>query len=136
MDKEPKMMAAVSESGWINGYLVQRWLKDCFNPATQNRANGAQRLLFLDGHNTHTQVSFLEACWDRNIVCVILPAHISNIFQPLDVDFFNTLKLAYHRQVDSYQLGSNAVSVPRSFVYRWIQRSWMPTANSRQIRAA
>lgn len=69
----------------------------------------------LDGHNTHTQVSFLEACWDRNIVCVILPAHMSNIFRPLDVDFFNTLKLAHHQQVDSYQLSSTAASVPKSF---------------------
>ena len=84
----------------------------------------------------HVQVSFLEACWDRNIVCLILPANMSNIFQPLDVDFFNTLKLAFHQQVDDYQLGSNAPSVPKPFFYRWMQRAWSPTANSRQIRAA
>lgn len=61
---------------------------------------------------------------------------MSNIFQPLDVDFFNTLRLAYHQQVDDYQLGSKAPSVPKPFLYRCMQRAWKPTANSRQIRGA
>lgn len=33
-DEKPEMMAMVSESGWINGYLALRWLTDCFDPAT------------------------------------------------------------------------------------------------------
>jgi len=135
-DKEPAMIAGVSDSGWITGYHAQRWLTDCFDPATRDRAGTARRLLILDGHDTHVQTSFLQACWTRNIVCLILPAHLTGIFQPLDVNFFNTLKQAYHRQVDEYQLGSTAESVPKAFFYRWCQRAWAITANSRQIRSA
>ena len=135
-DKEPPLMATVSDSGYINGYLMKRWLTECFDPHTRERARGARRLLFLDGHETHVQVSFLEACWSRNIVCVVLPAHLSGIFQPLDVDFFNTLKLRYHQQLDDYQLGSSAPRVSKAYFYRWFQRAWKETATSRQIRSA
>lgn len=67
---------------------------------------------------------------------LILPANMSNIFQPLNVDFFNTLKLACHQQVDNYQLESTAASVPKAFFYPWLQRAWTTTANTRQIRRA
>ena len=133
-DDEPKMMATVTETGWINRFQALQWLTECFDPATRDRAGPARRLLILDGHDSHVQVSFLQACWDRNIVCLILPAHLSGVFQPLDVNFFNPLKLAYHRQVDEYQLGSNATRVPKALFYRWCQRAWASTANSRQIR--
>ena len=135
-DSEPKMDAAVSESGYINGYLIKQWLRDCFDPSTRDRAEGLRRLLFLDGHLSHTNVDFLEACWDRNIVCVVLPAHLSGVFQPLDVNFFNTLKHHYSSQIDKYQLGSSSLRASKAFFYRWLQRAWARTANSRQIRSA
>lgn len=84
-DDEPEQMATVTTSGYVNLDVVLRWLVDCFDPRTRERAGRFRRLLFLDGHDTHVQVSFLEACWERNIVCVIIPAHMSQVYQPLDV---------------------------------------------------
>ena len=135
-DDEPMMIATVTESGYSNGFITKWWLTECFDPYTQNRAGTSRRLLFLDGLDSHTQIDFLEACWDRNIVCLILPAHLSGVFQPLDVNFFNPLKLAYHKQIDDYQLGSEASRVTKAFFYRWFQRAWAATANSRIIRSA
>ncbi|ADV25810.1 Conserved hypothetical protein [Cryptococcus gattii WM276] len=37
---------------------------------------------------------------------MILPVHLTGRFQPLDVDFFNHLKYAYHQQLDDFQIGS------------------------------
>ncbi len=76
-DDEPKMIVTVTESGCSNCFITKRWLTECFDPLTQNRAGTSRRLLFVDGLNSHTQIDFLEACWDRNIVCFILPAHLS-----------------------------------------------------------
>lgn len=135
-DATPKLMAVVTESGYSNTFVTRQWLRDCFDPYTQNRANGARRLLFLDGHDIHINVDFLEDCWARNIVCIILPAHMTNIFQPLDVDFYNQLKDAYSSQVDEFQQGSTASSAPKGAFYRWFQRAWAKTATSRQIRSA
>ena len=62
-------MATVNTSGYINKYTAMRWLEDCFDPSTRRRAGGSQRVLFLDGHDSHVQVEFLEACWRRTL-CV------------------------------------------------------------------
>ena len=37
-DPKPDIMAAVSESGFINGFQMKQWLEDCFDPATCGRA--------------------------------------------------------------------------------------------------
>jgi len=127
-------MAGVTDTGFSNSYMTIRWLKECFDPATRRRAGRSRRLLFLDGPDIHTSVDFLEACWDRNIVCIIPAAHLSGVFQPLDVDFFNHLKRHYHTQIDNYHLGSTAARVPKAYFIRWFQQAWQQTTTSRQIR--
>ena len=69
------------------------------------------------------QVDFLEACWERSIVCLLLPAHLSGVFQPLDLNFFSTLKLEYHKQVNDYQLGSEASSIPKTLLLPMVSTS-------------
>ena len=81
-------------------------------------------------------VDILKACWDRKIVCIILPANLSAVFQLLDVDFFNHVKLAYHAQVDNFQMGSGSVSISKGFFYCWHQCAWAKAANSRHIHKA
>ncbi len=75
-------LAVVTQSGWTNSFVTLRWLEEAFDPFTRERAGGGRqrRLLFLDGADAHTKVDFLEACWARNIVCVMLPAHLTGIF--------------------------------------------------------
>ena len=117
MDKTPKMMAAVTDSGYSNSFITMQWLKTCFDPATKARARRGLRLLFLDGPRIHTSMAFIEECWARRIVLFVLPANLSAIFQPLNVGFFKNLKDAYNRQLIDYQLGGTNESVPKSFFY-------------------
>jgi hypothetical protein len=101
-DRGPKLMANTTDSGWANSYIIKEWLTECFDPYTKARAGSSRRLLFLNGLESHVQVDFLEECWARKIVCIILPTHMSGVYQPLDVNFFNTLKLKFHKLVDNY----------------------------------
>jgi hypothetical protein len=78
-------------------------------------------------------VEFLEACWDRNIVCVVLPSSMSSMFKPLDVNFFNSLNAAYETQVHQYQLGSTAGATFKGISYGWLQIAWMKAATGKQI---
>ena len=135
-DPSPRQFADVTDSGFSSTYMTIQWLEKVFDPATCNWAAGSQRLLVLDGPVSHTSVDFLDACWDQQIVCIILPANMSSVFQPLDVNFFAHVKREYHQQIDNYQLGSTALSVPKSFFYYWHQRVWAKAANSRQIWSA
>ena len=117
--------AIVTDSGWTNDYVQMKWLQEVFDPATKPIArNGLdRRLLFLDGLEAHTRVTFLEACWERNIICVLLPAHLSGRLQPLDVDFFNTLKKNYHYEQEAFQLGGVGAEVDKGMFWAWHQRA-------------
>ena len=100
---------------------------------------GRRRLLFLDGADAHIMVDFLEACWDRNIVVIIMPARLTDQFQPLDVDVFNHVKAAYFRRLDDYQLvtgNRNGDSPPKGLFWGWFHEAWREAATSRQIRSA
>jgi hypothetical protein len=47
----------------------------------------------------------------KYIICV-LPANLSAILQPLDVDFFNSINIAYDKQLDEYMLGNGVNPIP------------------------
>lgn len=60
----------------------------------------------------------------------------SGILQPLDVEFFNSLKLAYLQQVDQYHLGSIAPQQdesPNCFSVDGLQRSCALAAKNSEV---
>lgn len=91
--------ATVTDSGWTNSDITKQWLEKCFDPATRDRVPpGRLRLLFLDGADVHDKVDFLEACWERSIVVVVMPARLT--FSPTNFSLwmstsFNHVKSAY-----------------------------------------
>ena len=128
-DSPVRQTAMTTDSGWMTSWGMMRWLEDVFDPATRDRVErGQQRLLIMDGHETHVKVAFLEACWSQGIVVLILPANMSGRFQPLDVNFFNTLKLRYHRKMTDYQLGSSLIPAAKGMFWRWHGEAWEDTA--------
>ena len=132
----PHVTCTTSFSGWTNSFLSKQWLVETFDPATRDRAGRNRRLLIFDGLESHVQVEFLEMALARNIVCLLLPAHMSGKYQPLDVGFFHPLKQAYHKLVFNYQLGSTQSRVTKAFFLPWFQQAWAATAVSRTIRSA
>ncbi|ODQ69040.1 hypothetical protein LIPSTDRAFT_334993, partial [Lipomyces starkeyi NRRL Y-11557] len=56
------------------------------------KANGQQRLLICDGHDSHISGSFIAHCLQNRITLLILPPHTSYLLQPLDVAIFGPLK--------------------------------------------
>ena len=116
---------------------MKKWLETVFNPYTQvHTPAGMQRLLIMDGHDTHVQLDFLDSCWSRGTDCVILPANMTSIFQPLDVALFNQLKLAYNPTVQAHLLHSSSTLLSKGLFWRWHQQALRETATSRTIRPA
>ena len=136
MEPDVPQLAEVTESGWTNGYMMKKWLETVFDPYTRDVPPGKQRLLIMDGHDTHVQVDFLDSCWSRGIDCLILPSNMTSIFQPLNVAFFNQLKSAYHSKVHSHLLFSKSTSLSKGLLWKWHQQAWKETAVSRNKRPA
>ena len=81
----------VSDNGWITAAIFHAWLRDTFIPKTQEIKKPL--LLLVDGHVSHT--SLLETsliCEKNGIILYCLMAHASHVIQPLDQDFFGSVK--------------------------------------------
>jgi hypothetical protein len=90
---------AVSENGWTTNDVTLDWLKH-FDKCTRPKTVGVNRLLILDGHESHHSTDFTEYCRTNNILPLCMPPHSSHLLQPLDVGCFGPLKKAYSRQIE------------------------------------
>ncbi|EWZ77885.1 hypothetical protein FOXG_22498 [Fusarium oxysporum f. sp. lycopersici 4287] len=48
-----------SPNGWTDNHIALEWLKDVYLPQTEPRDASDARLIILDGHGSHAQVSIL-----------------------------------------------------------------------------
>jgi len=95
-----EMHFACSSQGWTNNNLALSWLKNCFEPATREKASGKTRLLLCDGHESHVTSEFVTYCIQHNIFLHLLVPHSSHLLQPLDVGVFGPLKKAISTRLD------------------------------------
>lgn len=68
---------------------------------------GAKRLLILDGHSSHLTAEFDDFCKQNAIICLCMPAHASQLLQPLDVGVFGPLKSAYGKLLEQRMVAGN-----------------------------
>ena len=117
--KLEKEWIAALPNGWTDSELGMAWLEKIFEPETApkyaarntyplrsqrlntiHRANGKQRELVFDNHETHLTYDFIEYAWDHKVLVTSLPPKTSGVSQPLDVAVFGPLQKEYGREVD------------------------------------
>ena len=99
---DKNMHFASSINGWTSNELGLYWLKNCFDPATREKAAGKIRLLLCDGHDSHISSEFAYYCIQNNIYLHLLIPHSSHLLQPLDVGIFGPLKKAVSACLDPF----------------------------------
>ena len=70
---------ATSKKGWTTNEITFRWLKEVFLPLTTPEKHDQWRHLILDGHNSHIQEDFMQACFEARVWIDFLPAHTSQV---------------------------------------------------------
>jgi len=86
-----------SPTGWSNGIIALKWLKEIYLPETKPLNPLEWRLLIMDGHTSHTTDNFLYTAYSNRVFVLFLPPHTSHKTQPLDRSVFSALK-NYFRQ--------------------------------------
>lgn len=94
------MIAAVSDSGWINEHLFVDWLHHFISFAKPTLEEPI--LLILDNHESHISLACYLLCRQSGIILLSLPPHTSHRMQPLDLTYFGPIKTAYNRECDLY----------------------------------
>src|SRR5438105_2950590 len=92
------------------------WLKQCFEPATWEKANGHHRLLICDGHDSHCTTEILAHYIEYKILLFLLVPHSSHIVQPLDAGLFCIVKL---------HLSGNAAPIFQLGISRIQKAEWL-----------
>jgi hypothetical protein len=77
-------------SGWTNYNLGYAWLTTVFDRYTKKKAcQGREwRLLFIDGHESHINLRFINWCIEHHIMVAAYPPHSTHRLQPLDIGIF------------------------------------------------
>ena len=91
-----------SKKGWTDGEIGVEWIK-IFEKETHAKANGRDRLLLVDGHNSHYTRGFLEYARDHRIHVLCYPAHATHVYQGLDVVIFGPLKVAWTEARNAFE---------------------------------
>ena len=100
---------AVSPNGWSSHVHGLDWLQSVFERYTKEEVSRSRRLLIVDGHSSHVNLEFLDACDRRRILVLILPPHSTHRLQPLDVKLFAPLASFYTKGLNDLIHESHAM---------------------------
>ena len=75
------------------------WIRH-FDKYTKGCSKGVYRLLIIDGHESHLSAEFNKFCEENKIITVSMPAHLSHLFQPLDILLYSPLKGIYSDEIN------------------------------------
>lgn len=129
-----KAFFASSPSGWTNNQLGLQWLKNIFDRETKGKARRAYRLLILDGHGSHINMSFIEYCDANKILLAIYPPHSTHTLQPLDVCLFKPLSTAYSTELTKYLTESQGITaITKRDFFRLFNQAWETTFKPKTI---
>ena len=132
--KDVCMYVTKNESGWLNGALMQKWIRDIFTPAMRrNGRTSQQQCLFMDNCSAHTTADVWNAMLDGGFQFEFLPPNCTPILQPCDMNINREFKrvwtscwLDWFIEYGSTPANWTAKQNPRKAsdveVHRWIAR--------------
>jgi hypothetical protein len=127
---------ASSQKGWTNDKMGLSWLQR-FHEYTYQFAGLHKRLLILDGHSSHVNITFLEKALSHHIIVVVLPPHSTHRLQPLDVGIFSPLALFYSQALDKYLRDSRGFSrVTKRVFWPLFKDAWEKAVSPANILSA
>jgi hypothetical protein len=87
------MYVTKNESGWLNGILMQKWIRDVFTPAMQRHGRTVrQQCLFMDNCSAHTTADVWNAMLDGGFQFEFFPPNCTPILQPCDMNINREFK--------------------------------------------
>lgn len=107
----PNTFYACSEKGWMTANIFQDYFYK-FCTLVKERP----LLLIFDGHLTHLDVGTIEKAKSENITIIKLPAHTTDLLQPLDKCCFRPLKILWDKELISWQTENQRKLTKSEFV--------------------
>ena len=128
------MYVTKNESGWLNGILMQKWIRDIFTPAMQQQNRTArQQCLLMDNCSAHTTADVWNAMLDGGFQFEFFPLNCTPILQPCDMNVNREFKrvwtscwldwfIEYGSTPANWTPKQNPRKASDEVVHRWIAR--------------
>lgn len=126
----------MSENGWTDDFLCQKWFEEVFIPQSKARNTSKQPiLLIMDGHGSHItgEMRVLAEAHGIHILC--FPPHTTHKLQPLDVGIFGKLQRDWCNYAADY-IDENLVEIPRTEFIRHYMHAREDSFRSNHILSA
>ena len=94
----PGTQYAATPNGWMTTEVFEQF----FQKFAQTTSDKRPLLLILDGHVTHLSYKTITLGIEENITILKLPAHCTDLLQPLDIACFAPLKNAYETELQEH----------------------------------
>ena len=98
---------SVTKNGWSNSDVFYLYMTKHFQKYFQGAFAGDENILVLyDGYKSHISPGIIEWARQRRVMLFVLPAHTSDILQPIEVGCFGALEQSYNSQCQNF-IGHN-----------------------------
>lgn len=101
------MKVFIQSHGFMTGDIFTKWIKEVLAPHVQSRReyHDQRALLICDSHVSRWSPDVKQALKINRIDMIVLPPHVTSIFQPLDKFVFKSFKEAYRSQIQTLKTG-------------------------------
>lgn len=89
---------ACSDNGWMMTSIFNQWFAN-FCKTVQERP----LLVIFDGHVTHLDPATIELALRENVTLLKLPAHTTDLLQPMDRSLFGPIKYKWNEKLIEWQ---------------------------------
>jgi DDE superfamily endonuclease/Tc5 transposase DNA-binding domain len=129
---------AWSKNGWSDDTLGLDWLQRVFDQSTKGKTSVRdRRLLIVDGHNSHVNLSFIEYADTNRILLAVFPPHSTHRLQPLDIGLFSPLATYYSQAIDSLLSESQGlVRLTKRDFWPLFYEAWKKAFHAQNVRSA
>jgi hypothetical protein len=125
-----------SPNGWSSNALGTVWLQQVFDRYTKAKAKRDWRLLIVDGHSSHVNLEFLEACKSLRIVVLILLPHSTHRLQPLDIGLFLPLSNYYSIELDRLMhISDGIIRLTKRNFWNVFKKAWIQAFTEKNIKS-
>jgi len=110
--KEQFCFFAFFATDWTNDELIYSWLTIVFDRNTRSKVRNSRdyRLLFIDEHDSHINIKFLDWCEQNKMLVTLYSSHSTHRLQPLNVSLFNSLANYYSQNLNDWIFKSQELS--------------------------
>ncbi|KAJ8509345.1 hypothetical protein ONZ45_g8476 [Pleurotus djamor] len=136
---------AVTQTGWTNGEIARKWLRDVFFPHAMSQRVDVTKpiVLVMDRHESHDNLDFVGLVYEISeekgcdLLISGLPSKTTHKLQPLDVGVLNHVQRLWRHKVEERRMKGIKINrytvIPAYMECRaqvleeWIRSAWAKT---------